>query len=109
MEVRNRKEGGVDTNDIPDGCSVQLTKLITHVAIHVAGFFLMYILCHLSHYLLKPYSQPRITSDTFVSLSPFLLFFPYFLRLAISNFLLNIRQAPLLLIIGTQHCNLNRL
>nr|XP_004308675.2 PREDICTED: cation/H(+) antiporter 28 [Fragaria vesca subsp. vesca] len=28
----------------------------------------MYILCHLSHYLLKPYSQPRITSDTFVGL-----------------------------------------
>lgn len=57
--------------EIPGGCSLQLTKLFTYVAIHVAGFFLMYILSHLSHYMLKPYSQPRITSDTFVSLSLF--------------------------------------
>lgn len=74
--------------EIPGGCSLQLTKLFTYVGIHAAGFFLMYILCHLSHYMLKPYSQPRITSDTFVSLSLFgfsffLACLLIFLRLAI--------------------------
>ncbi|XP_050386801.1 LOW QUALITY PROTEIN: cation/H(+) antiporter 28 [Argentina anserina] len=68
MEKSNKKIQGVDRIDNPDECSVQLTKLFTHVATHVAGFFLVYILCHLSHYLLRPYSQPRITSDTFVGL-----------------------------------------
>ncbi|PRQ54708.1 putative cation/H+ exchanger [Rosa chinensis] len=68
MEESNKKIHSVDRIDIPKGCSLQLQKLFTDVALHVGGFFLMYILCHLSHYLLRPYSQPRITSDTFVGL-----------------------------------------
>lgn len=52
-----------------DPCSGKLSALFTRVAKHVFGFFLMVVLCNVTHYLLRPFSQPRITSDTFVSLS----------------------------------------
>ena len=57
-----------DTNP-DDPCSGKISALFTRVAKHVFGFFLMVVLCNVTHYLLRPFSQPRITSDTFVSLS----------------------------------------
>lgn len=50
-------------------CTLKLKELFGKVAKYALGFFLMYALCNISHFLLKPYSQPRITSDTVVSLS----------------------------------------
>ncbi|XP_075645806.1 cation/H(+) antiporter 28 [Castanea sativa] len=56
-----------DTNP-DDPCSGKLSALFTRVAKHVFGFFLMVVLCNVTHYLLRPFSQPRITSDTFIGL-----------------------------------------
>ncbi|KAL5543381.1 hypothetical protein UlMin_007165 [Ulmus minor] len=49
-------------------CRGRLTELFTRVAINLLGFFLIAGLCNVLHYILKPLSQPRITSDIFVGL-----------------------------------------
>ncbi|BFG20252.1 hypothetical protein CerSpe_065260 [Prunus speciosa] len=49
-------------------CTLKLKELFGKVAKYALGFFLMYALCNISHFLLKPYSQPRITSDTVIGL-----------------------------------------
>ncbi|KAG6628238.1 hypothetical protein CIPAW_14G001200 [Carya illinoinensis] len=51
-----------------DPCSGKLTAIFTRAAKHVFGFFLMVVLCNVTHFLLKPFSQPRITSDTFIGM-----------------------------------------
>ncbi|XP_040993103.1 cation/H(+) antiporter 28-like [Juglans microcarpa x Juglans regia] len=51
-----------------DPCTGKLTAIFTRAAKHVFGFFLMVVLCNVTHFLLKPVSQPRITSDTFIGL-----------------------------------------
>lgn len=48
-------------------CRDRLTELFTKVAFDVFGFFLFAMSCKAFHFVLKPFSQPRITTDTFVS------------------------------------------
>ena len=67
--LRRKKEKKMSDTNPDDPCSGKLSALFTRVAKHVFGFFLMVVLCNVTHYLLRPLSQPRITSDTFVSLS----------------------------------------
>lgn len=56
-------------------CRGRITELFKKVALHLLGFFVMVFLCNAVHYFLRPFSQPRITSDIVVS---FLLFLSYF-------------------------------
>ncbi|KAK7312098.1 hypothetical protein VNO77_35685 [Canavalia gladiata] len=49
-------------------CSERLGYLIFQVGKNFVMFVLMVIACNGVHYLLKPYSQPRITSDIIVGL-----------------------------------------
>jgi hypothetical protein len=58
--------------DLEDPCEGRLSAIFARAAKHVFGFFLMVVLCNLTHYFLRPFSQPRITSETLVSFSHFL-------------------------------------
>ncbi|XP_024025935.1 cation/H(+) antiporter 28 [Morus notabilis] len=49
-------------------CRGRLTEIFTKVAINLLGFFLIAGFCNALHYILRPFSQPRITSDIFVGL-----------------------------------------
>ncbi|KAF5469738.1 hypothetical protein F2P56_010303 [Juglans regia] len=51
-----------------DPCTGKLTAIFTRAAKHVFGFFLMVVLCNVTHFLLRPFSQPRITSDTIIGM-----------------------------------------
>jgi hypothetical protein len=58
-----------ENSGLDDPCEGRLSAIFARAAKHVFGFFLMVVLCNLTHYFLRPFSQPRITSDTLVSLS----------------------------------------
>lgn len=51
-----------------DTCTIRLTEIFGRATKSILGFFIMVGLCNGVHYLLRPFSQPRITSDTIVSL-----------------------------------------
>lgn len=75
--------GNISVNDFgslsfgDSQCRGRLTELFTKVAIDVLGFFLIAGFCNALHYILRPFSQPRITSDIFVC--------RLFLSLSLSN------------------------
>lgn len=48
-------------------CSEKLGYLIVQLAKNFVVFMVMVIVCNGLHFLLKPYKQPRITSDIIVS------------------------------------------
>jgi len=48
-------------------CSEKLAYLILQLAKNFTVYMVMVIACNGLHFLLKPYSQPRITSDIAVS------------------------------------------
>lgn len=50
-------------------CADKLANLIVGVAKNFALFIAMVIVCNGVHFLLKPYSQPRLSSDILVSFS----------------------------------------
>ena len=52
----------------PNFCGDKLANLIVGVAKNFSLFTAMVIMCNGLHFLLKPYSQPRISSDIFVGL-----------------------------------------
>ncbi|XP_022991854.1 cation/H(+) antiporter 28-like [Cucurbita maxima] len=49
-------------------CTIRLTEIFGRATKSILGFFLMMGLCNGVHYLLRPFSQPRTTSDTIVGL-----------------------------------------
>ncbi|KAL1324749.1 cation/H(+) antiporter 28 [Arachis ipaensis] len=49
-------------------CSEKLGYLVLQLGKNFVMFMVMVIVCNALHYFLKPYSQPRITSDIFVGL-----------------------------------------
>jgi hypothetical protein len=51
-------------------CSEKLGFLIFLLGKNFVMFMAMVIACNGVHFLLKPYQQPRITSDIIVSFSP---------------------------------------
>ena len=56
-------------------CAERLGSLMFYVAKNFVMFLAMVIICNGSHYLLKPYSMPRIVTDIFVITSTFHLSF----------------------------------
>ncbi|XP_019426440.1 PREDICTED: cation/H(+) antiporter 28-like [Lupinus angustifolius] len=57
---------------LPEGstdCGEKLASLIFEVFINFAVFLTMVIFCNGLHFILKPYSQPRITSDIIAGLA----------------------------------------
>lgn len=52
-----------------DTCTIRLTEIFGRATKSILGFFIMVGLCNGVHYLLRPFSQPRITSDTIVGLA----------------------------------------
>ncbi|KAJ7949189.1 Cation/H(+) antiporter like [Quillaja saponaria] len=49
-------------------CGAKLTEIFHRFSQYLVLFVCMVLLCNGSHYLLKPYSQPRITSDMLMGL-----------------------------------------
>ncbi|XP_061352992.1 cation/H(+) antiporter 28-like [Gastrolobium bilobum] len=49
-------------------CSLRLANLMFQVGRNFAMFMAMVIMCNILHFILKPYKQPRITSDLIVGL-----------------------------------------
>lgn len=48
-------------------CTENLRKNASNAALKILAFYAMVIVCNLFHHLLRPWSQPRITSDIVVS------------------------------------------
>ena len=48
-------------------CRIRLSEIFGRATRSILGFFLMMGLCNGVHYLFRPFSQPRISSDTIVS------------------------------------------
>ncbi|XP_023004460.1 cation/H(+) antiporter 28-like [Cucurbita maxima] len=49
-------------------CRIRLSEIFGRATRSILGFFIMMGLCNGVHYLLRPFSQPRISSDTIVGL-----------------------------------------
>ncbi|CAL0326189.1 unnamed protein product [Lupinus luteus] len=56
-------------SEVTAQCGGKLGPLMLEVSINFALFITMVILCNGLHFMLKPYSQPRITSDIIVGLT----------------------------------------
>lgn len=48
-------------------CTENLRKNASNAALKILAFYVMVVICNLFHHLLRPWSQPRITSDLVVS------------------------------------------
>ncbi|XP_019182162.1 PREDICTED: cation/H(+) antiporter 28-like [Ipomoea nil] len=49
-------------------CQTAMTVRMASIAVYALGFFLAMILCNFVHFLLRPFSQPRIISEAMVGL-----------------------------------------
>ncbi|XP_010068968.2 cation/H(+) antiporter 28 [Eucalyptus grandis] len=50
-------------------CTENLRKNASNAALKILAFYAMVIICNLFHHLLRPWSQPRITSDLVIGLT----------------------------------------
>ncbi|KAI4384665.1 hypothetical protein MLD38_002787 [Melastoma candidum] len=49
-------------------CAENLRKLASNVALKILAFYVMVVICNLFHHFLRPWSQPRISSDLVIGL-----------------------------------------